>query len=105
MGIEFQLSSPGNPLWAYEITTVSGQNIIQKGIYNGSSWDWVQLTPSEVNIDTTGSAFSVLGAEPPSAGDYQQPFAIIHLVGKITYKTTVTSFSLQTTISQRQTDI
>jgi type II secretory pathway pseudopilin PulG len=104
MGIEFEPSGGGNP-WAYEVITQGGQNIIQKAIYNGSSWVWVQLTPKEVTINTTGSLFSVFGALPPSANDFHQPFVNIHLVGTITYKAVITSFSLQTSISQREIDI
>jgi type II secretory pathway pseudopilin PulG len=89
--------------WAYTISN----GAIFKSTDGGQTF--VQMTPSEVVIDNTASSFSVLGAESPSAGDYQQPFVTIHLVGKITYGSSnnnvVTPFSLQTSISQRQTDI
>jgi Tfp pilus assembly protein PilW len=64
----------------------------------------VQVTPDEVVLDQS-LGFSVLGAEPPSAGDSQQPFMTIRLVGHITVKNVVTPFSLQTSVSQRLIDI
>lgn len=63
-----------------------------------------QITPDEVIIDTTASTFSVLGAEP-MPGDTQQPLINIRLVGKITYKTVDTPFSLQTAVSSRYIDV
>ncbi|MDR3519622.1 MAG: prepilin-type N-terminal cleavage/methylation domain-containing protein [Candidatus Pacebacteria bacterium] len=90
--------------WAYLIHN----GMISKSTDGGQTF--VQLTPAEVTIDTSASSFSVLGAESPSSGDYQQPFVIIHLVGTITYAPNknnpiVTPFSLQTSVSQRATDI
>jgi len=90
--------------WVYTISS----GAIYKSTNGGATGSFVQLTPKEVVIDATASSFSVLGAESPSSGDYQQPFVTIHLVGKITYGTNnnvVTPFSLQTSVSQRQTDI
>ena len=63
----------------------------------------VQLTPDEVKINSV-SSFSVLGAEPPSTGDLQQPFVIIRLTGTITSQGVVTPFSIQTSVSQRLVD-
>lgn len=89
----------GADQWVYAIQN----GVISKSIDGGQTW--VQMTPSDVIIDTSASSFSVLGAESYSSGDLQQPFVIIHLVGTITYKKVVTPFSLQTSISQRQVDI
>lgn len=62
----------------------------------------IQLTPDEVNINS--ASFIVKGAEP--SPDTLQPFVTIKLVGTITIpgKNIVTPFSLQTSVSQRQTD-
>ena len=98
-GIAFEPSA-GGLKWAYEVIS---NNTIIKTTDGGTTW--VQLTPTEVSINTTNSFFSVLGAEPPASNDFQQPLTAIHLTGTITYKTIVTSFSLQTSISQRQIDI
>lgn len=68
------------------------------------SYNFVQLTPDEVVIDPI-SGFSVLGAEPSSAGNFQQPLVNIRLIGTITLKGTTTPFSLQTSVSQRLLDI
>ena len=101
-GIAFEPSGGGNQ-WAYEIVTQGNSSFVVRSIDNGATW--VQMTPNEAIIDTTASYFSILGAEPPSAGDNQQPLTTIHLVGRITYKNVVTPFSLQTSVSQRQIDI
>ena len=100
--------------WGYLVSynpNYSSQYSIFKSV-NGSI---VQLTPDEVNIDTTKSGFVVSGAEAPtpnlnppprySGGDQQQPFATIKLVGTINYKGITTPFSLQTSVSQRKLDI
>jgi prepilin-type N-terminal cleavage/methylation domain-containing protein len=86
--------------WAYKLTA---QGAIQKTTDGGVTW--VQMTPSEAIMSTSIFPFSVLGAEPTTSGDKQQPFVVIHLVGSITYKTVVTPFSIQTSVSQRQIDI
>jgi hypothetical protein len=65
---------------------------------------FIQLTPDEVVINSV-SGFSVLGAEAVSAGNRQQPFVLIRLVGLITYKNVTTPFSLQTSASQRLIDV
>lgn len=87
-----------NDQWAYYIDS-SGK--LWRST-NGTA-DSVQLTPDEVVIDQI-SGFSVLGAEPLSAANSQQPFVIIRLSGKITYKGVETPFSLQTSVSQRLID-
>ncbi|MEX2052567.1 MAG: type II secretion system protein [Candidatus Paceibacterota bacterium] len=96
-------SQGGNPAtyadqWVYYI---SGDGKIFKSINGANNYD--QLTPDEVVIDQV-SGFSVLGA-PGKATDSQQPFVIIRLVGSITYKSTATPFSVQTSVSQRLVDI
>ena len=88
------ISLPGNPLAIWKSTV---------GPYTNRS-NFIKLTPNEVVIDEP-NGFSVLGAEPPSAGDKRQPFVTIRLVGIITYKNIVTPFSLQTSVSQRRIDI
>ena len=97
-GISFK-SSLGNQ-WVYYID-VNGN--IFKSTDGGATF--VQLNPNEVKINTTQSGFIVLGAEAPSSGDHQQPFVTIRLVGTINYENVVTSFSLQTSVSQRSIDI
>lgn len=67
--------------------------------------DWVQMTPNEVSLNEQSYNFSVIGAEPFSSGDTQQPLVIIRLVGTITSGGNKTPFSLQTAISQRLSDI
>ena len=100
VGIAFTISG-GSAVWAYEVTN---QGTIQKSTDGGNTW--VQMTPSEVTINTSANyyAFSVFGAEPPPA-DTQQPFVNIHLVGTILYQKVSSPFSLQTSISQREIDI
>jgi type II secretory pathway pseudopilin PulG len=103
-GIAFEPAGPlGSSQWAYEIVTQGNSSFIVRSTDNGATW--VQMTPDEAIIDTTASYFSILGAEPPSAGDNQQPLVTIHLVGRIIYKNITTPFSLQTSVSQRLIDI
>lgn len=101
-GIAFEPSG-GGLQWAYEIVTpVGGGNPYLIKTADGGQ-TWTQLTPSEVVINTTSSYFSIFGAEPPP--DTQQPFVNIHLVGTVLYQNVTSSFSLQTSVSQRQIDI
>lgn len=93
----------GNPLstadqWIYYINLGK----IYKSTDGGATY--VQMTPDEVTIDQA-YAFSVLGAEAPSGGNFQQPLVTIKLIGRITYKNIITPFSLQTSMSQRLIDI
>ncbi len=88
--------------WVYYIDNTGKIFKSTQGPYAVASF--VQLTPNEIVIDTAASSFSVLGAESVP-GNEQQPFITIRLVGKITYKDTVTPFSLQTSVSQRLVDI
>jgi prepilin-type N-terminal cleavage/methylation domain-containing protein len=89
--------------WIYKIESPDGVQPFSISKSTDSGGTWVQLNPSEVEIDAI-SGFSVLGAEPPP-GDVDQPFVTIKLVGKITFKDVVTPFSLQTSVSQRAIDI
>ena len=94
--------------WAYLIGTYNGKAGIFKSSTGGGTSlipDWVQLTPDEATINTTASSFSVLGAEGPDGGDFQQPYVSIRLVGNINYNGVTTAFSLQTSVSQRAIDI
>jgi type II secretory pathway pseudopilin PulG len=107
-GIAFASSNPTTQLAFFIGPNLSDSN--KSSIFeetNGDLSTKVQLTPDEVSIDQA-NVFSVLGAEAPNpdgTGDHQQPFVTIRLVGHITYKNVITSFSLQTSVSQRQIDI
>ena len=70
-----------------------------------SAASFVQLTSDEIFVDPELSYFVVSGAESPSKSDFKQPLITIRLVGSITYQNVVTSFALQTTVSQRLVDI
>jgi len=99
-GIAFKPASGGSR-WVYYVgITANGY-----GIFKSVDGTTVQLTPDEVVIGPGTSVFSVLGAEPPSLGNSQQPFVTIELVGTITFKNVVTPFSLRTSVSQRVIDI
>lgn len=91
-----------------EVTTYSDQSVyyinsgkIFRSNAGATSDSFVQLTPDEVVLDSV-SGFFVVGAE---AGDIQQPFVTIKLVGSITSKGITSPFSLQTSVSQRALDI
>ena len=110
-GIAFE-NGLGNPSittdqWIYKIESVDGiqpYNIF-KSVDSGATW--VQLNPTEVEIDPT-SSFVVTGAEAPNSdgsGDHKQPFVTIKLIGKIRFKNTVTPFTIQTSVSQRSIDV
>jgi hypothetical protein len=101
-GIAFKNSFDGST-WVYKIESQDGGTSfnIYKSTNGGTTW--VQLNSPEVLINSI-SGFSVLGAEPPP-GDLQQPFVTIRLVGKIITQNVTTSFSLQTSVSQRIIDI
>jgi prepilin-type N-terminal cleavage/methylation domain-containing protein len=82
--------------WAYYF---SGTRLFKS---TDSKTTQVTMNPDEVVIDTSQSGFIVIGAEN---SDIQQPLVIIKLVGTITSKNIVTPFSLQTTVSQRVSDV
>jgi len=103
--IAFEAAS-GNPSnnddqWVYYI---NGGKIFKSTAGPYAAANFIQLTPDEVSIDPI-SSFAVLGAEPPGAGNKQQPFVTIRLIGKITLQGVTTPFSLQTSVSQRSIDI
>jgi prepilin-type N-terminal cleavage/methylation domain-containing protein len=101
-GISF-LSSPPSTQWIYYIGTYNGVVGIFKSTDGGNTF--VKLNPDQVTIDTTNSYISVFGAETAASGDIKQPFVTIHLSGTIQYQSIITTFSLQTSVSQRQIDI
>jgi len=98
----------GDPLsnadqWVYKIESVdSGATFsISKSVDSGVTW--VQLNPSEIVL-SGASGFSVLGAGK-APGDSQQPLVLIRLLGTITSKGGVSSFAVQSSVSQRLIDI
>jgi type II secretory pathway pseudopilin PulG len=93
-----------NDQWVYFIDNSGKMWKSTQGPYNTLT-NFVQLTPAEVQLNTSASGFLVLGAESPTAGNYQQPLVIIKLSGTITYKNTITPFSIETAASQRLIDI
>ena len=98
-GISFKSALDGSQ-WVYVIYQ---DGTIQKSTSGGADGTFTILTLDEIKIDSI-SGFSVLGAESPPS-DSQQPFITIRLVGTITYQGVVTSFSLQTAVSQRMIDV
>lgn len=71
---------------------------------NGAA-SFIQLTSDEIVIDVV-SGFSVLGAERvEDSSNRQQPLVTIRLSGTITYRSIITPFQVQTTVSQRLVDI
>ena len=83
---------------------ITADGNIQKSVSGGVAGTFTILTPTEVKIDSS-SSFTVFGAEP-LPDDTNQPFIMIRLIGTITSKgDIITSFSLQTGISQRLVDI
>ena len=111
-GIAFKSAGPNSQEWGYEIVSQTSAGVTTYSIIRSEDGGatWVTLTPPEVVVtgNVAGvqiSGFSVLGAEPLSAGNKQQPFVTIRLVGTITYKNVVSPFSFQTSVSQRDIDI
>ncbi len=104
-GIAFE-SATGQPddpsdQWVYYIDETGK---IFKSTHGASGF--IQLTPSEVVVDSISSNFSVVGAEiPVDENDLRQPFVTLKLAGKISYKNVDTPFSLQTSVSQRLINI
>lgn len=111
-GIAFEMPG-GDPdsnadEWAYYVIgTANPDGTITRKLFkttDGTAAGATQLTPNEVVIDSI-TPVQVLGAEGPATGNHQQPFVIIRLSGTITFKDTVTPFSIQTSVSQRAVDI
>lgn len=93
--------------WVYKVESpfLNRTLNIYKSVASGASGSWIQLNPSEVEIDSF-SGFVVSGAEPPDLEDPdQQPIVTIIMSGKITFKGTTTPFYLRTSVSQRGIDI
>ncbi len=94
--------------WVYKIE--SPDSGITYNIWKSTNGgvDFVRLNDDMVTIDGD-SGFSVLGAEHPAAnlisGNLQQPLVTIRLKGEIHYKDEVTSFALQTSVTQRLIDV
>lgn len=100
------LTNNDDDQWIYFISVDGKIYKSDQGPYGLSSF--IQLTPDEVIIDYSASSFSILGAEPPlplGAGDHQQPFVTIRLVGQVIYKGVISPFSIQTSASQRLIDV
>ncbi len=100
-------ASTSSDQWVYylRLDTNVTPNVTRIYKSTNSMTDFFQVTSSEIEIDSDASSFSVLGAEPVSALDTQQPLITIRLVGNIRYKTVDTPFSLQTSVSSRYVDI
>ncbi|MFA6177302.1 MAG: hypothetical protein WC694_00165 [Candidatus Paceibacterota bacterium] len=98
-GISFK-SSLGDQ-WVYFIGTYGGKDGIFRSFDGGNTF--IQLNSDEIEIDSI-SSFKVEGAELPP-GDSQQPFVTIKLVGRIISDGVSSTFSLQTSVSQRRIDI
>lgn len=65
---------------------------------------FLNITPTEVVIDPARSGFSVFGTATSLSGDVTQPAVLIRLAGTIRYKSVLTPFDVQTSITQRATD-
>ncbi len=59
------------------------------------------ITPPEVEMDWANSGFTVRGAE---VGDRAQPIVVIRLSGTIHYKTTTSTFAIESTAAIRALD-
>lgn len=89
-----------NGTWTmYRFTTVSGRGVLQRQVNDDGNW--VDMTSSEVNLDTTISKFFVVGAAP---GESIQPKAIIIIKGTANAGDQATTFNLQTSVVQRTPD-
>lgn len=98
-GISFK-SSYGNQT----VYAVFPDGTLQKSTDGGAIGSFIILTPPEIKIDPS-SGFIVRGALP-QPGDTNQPFVVIRLYGTIISENNiVTPFSLETSVSQRLSDI
>lgn len=73
---------------------------IWKSVDGGQNF--VDITPANIIIDPFRTGFTVVGAGTPL--DFTQPAVIIRLAGEIHYKTVVTPFVIETTVTERATD-
>jgi Tfp pilus assembly protein PilV len=106
LGVAFEEAS-GNPTvssdqWVYYLSGSAPDGFMMKS--TAGALNPVQLNPDDIVIDQS-SGFTVLGAEPVSEGDTQQPIITITLSGKILYKDIETPFLLRTSVSQRLIDV
>ncbi len=100
-GVSFK-SSYRAEQWVYFIGTFSSTEPVRiyKSTNGGQVGTFIALTTDEVRLED-GTGFTVIGAR---AGDMQQPFVTIRLVGTITTQRVATPFALQTSVSQRLID-
>lgn len=97
--------------WALAFDTQDGDRWVYYG-YQNAIWKstdgaltFIRLTPPEVRLTSDAYTFAVLGAEPQSDGDAQQPLITIRLTGEIIFRgTEVTPFAIQTSVSERELD-
>ncbi len=105
--ITFTNNNAGGDTWEYAIIANGSSNFnkIIKITQDNKSVpveDISPLNPAEVEFDDA-SSFTVTGADP---NDTLQPYIKIKLSGKIKYQSAdVTTFSLQTSVSQRAIDV
>lgn len=86
--------------WVYKIESSDGGANFDVFKSIDGAVTFVKLNSDDVKLTGT-SGFVVFGADQL---DKQQPLITIKLVGKVTTKGQVSSFSLQTTVSQRSLD-
>ena len=85
---------------SYAFQNVNGQGRIIK---DGASGNIGALTdPAFINIDINKSRFIVLNEDP---NDNRQPYVIISITGTTTANNQVSTYSLQTAVTQRQLDV
>lgn len=70
---------------------------MSQNTFGGSIHNFIRITSPEIVIDRSKSGFTVVGTEVIG----MQPRVIIRLSGTVKYKTIVTPFDIQTTVSQR----
>jgi len=86
--------------WVYKIE--SGDTGLTYDVWKSvdGAENFVKLNADEVKLYGS-SGFIVSGADP---SDNQQPLTTIKLIGKVTTRGSVSSFAVQTTVSQRSSD-
>ncbi|MBP6912147.1 MAG: prepilin-type N-terminal cleavage/methylation domain-containing protein [Candidatus Pacebacteria bacterium] len=80
-------------LMLYDLRTQKAK--LYKTINGGFSW--MLITPPSVYFNPIASGFTVVGVRD----DDKQPLVMFHLSGNVEYKNIVTTFNLQTSVSQR----
>ncbi len=97
--IQIRFIDQNNNTVSYSLAGTS----IQKSSSNVQGGTPIEVTAPEVTI--TGLTFFVIGAEPFSSGDKQQPRVLIQIKGYAGSKpTSKTTFTLQTMVTQRLRD-